>query len=300
MTPFSRILVDLDATAAAHPAFDRAIELARRSGARVKLVDVVTVPVTARGYLPNDAEQAMTETRRANLNKMAASVDVPVEVEVLSGRPAQAIITEVIAGAFDLVVRSHARDLAAQPRPLGAVDMQLFRSCPCTVWAVGPGAQREPARVVAAVHANPHEPEEQDLNTRIVETARLMSGTNGELIVFQAWHAFAAEMLRSRYSPAEMNEYVQAARASAKADLDSFLREVTLPGNARVEMREGTPEDVLPAFVVSDGIDLVVMGTVARTGVAGLLMGNTAERLLPRLPCSVMAVKPAGFGAPAV
>jgi nucleotide-binding universal stress UspA family protein len=300
MTPFSRILVDLDATAAAHPAFDRAIELARQCGARVKLVDVVTVPATARGYLPRGAEQALTETRRTNLDRMAAAVDVPIEVGILSGSPAQAIIAEVMAGGFDLVVRSHARDLAAQPKPLGAIDMQLFRSCPCTVWAVGPGAQRAPSRIVAAVHANPHEPSEQALNTRIIDTARLMTGRDGELIVFQAWHAFGAEMLRSRYSPGEMTEYVQAAQASARADLDSLLREVALPGHARVELREGLPEDTLPPLVVSDGVDLVVMGTVARTGVAGLLMGNTAERLLPRLPCSVMAVKPAKFRAPEV
>jgi nucleotide-binding universal stress UspA family protein len=43
---------------------------------------------------------------------------------------------------------------------------------------------------------------------------------------------------------------------------------------------------------------LVVMGTVARTGVAGLLMGNTAERVLQRLQGSVLAVKPPGFKSP--
>jgi nucleotide-binding universal stress UspA family protein len=63
-------------------------------------------------------------------------------------------------------------------------------------------------------------------------------------------------------------------------------------------MRQGDPEDVIPDFVVAEGIDLIVMGTVARTGIAGLLIGNTAERLLRRLPCSVLAVKPDGFRSP--
>jgi hypothetical protein len=40
------------------------------------------------------------------------------------------------------------------------------------------------------------------------------------------------------------------------------------------------------------------MGTVARTGIAGLVMGNTAERVLQRLRGSVLAVKPAGFRTP--
>jgi nucleotide-binding universal stress UspA family protein len=40
------------------------------------------------------------------------------------------------------------------------------------------------------------------------------------------------------------------------------------------------------------------MGTVARTGIAGLVMGNTAERVLRRLHGSVLAVKPPGVVSP--
>jgi Universal stress protein family len=53
-----------------------------------------------------------------------------------------------------------------------------------------------------------------------------------------------------------------------------------------------------PPFVVSQGIDLLVMGTVARTGLAGFIVGNTAERLLQRLVCSALWVKPDGFFTP--
>jgi nucleotide-binding universal stress UspA family protein len=45
------------------------------------------------------------------------------------------------------------------------------------------------------------------------------------------------------------------------------------------------------------GVELVVMGTVARAGIAGFLIGNTAERVLGKLPCSVLA-KPDGFVCP--
>jgi nucleotide-binding universal stress UspA family protein len=44
--------------------------------------------------------------------------------------------------------------------------------------------------------------------------------------------------------------------------------------------------------------DLVVMGTVARTGISGLIIGNTAEAILDQLMCSVLAVKPPGFTSP--
>ena len=42
------------------------------------------------------------------------------------------------------------------------------------------------------------------------------------------------------------------------------------------------------------GVDLIVMGTVARSGISGALMGNTAESVLDRIGCAVLAVKPSG------
>ena len=40
------------------------------------------------------------------------------------------------------------------------------------------------------------------------------------------------------------------------------------------------------------------MGTVARGGLPGILIGNTAERLLHSVPCSLLAVKPDDFICP--
>jgi hypothetical protein len=40
------------------------------------------------------------------------------------------------------------------------------------------------------------------------------------------------------------------------------------------------------------------MGTVARSGLQGLLTGNTAENVLPWIDCSLVAVKPQGFVSP--
>ena len=44
--------------------------------------------------------------------------------------------------------------------------------------------------------------------------------------------------------------------------------------------------------------DIAVLGTLSRGGVDGLLIGNTAERILRQVDCSVLAVKPEGFRTP--
>jgi universal stress protein E len=45
-------------------------------------------------------------------------------------------------------------------------------------------------------------------------------------------------------------------------------------------------------------INLLVIGTVGRAGLSGLLLGNTAEHLADSANCSVFAVKPPGFQSP--
>jgi nucleotide-binding universal stress UspA family protein len=61
---------------------------------------------------------------------------------------------------------------------------------------------------------------------------------------------------------------------------------------------KGWAHKEIPALVRDLGADLVVMGTVARTGISGLLMGNTAEMILTQIDCSVLAVKPQEFVSP--
>jgi universal stress protein E len=42
----------------------------------------------------------------------------------------------------------------------------------------------------------------------------------------------------------------------------------------------------------------LVMGTMSRGGIPGLLIGNTAEKVLYRANCSVLTLKPDGFKSP--
>jgi nucleotide-binding universal stress UspA family protein len=63
-------------------------------------------------------------------------------------------------------------------------------------------------------------------------------------------------------------------------------------------LRHGPAEQVVPELVNEYQIDLLVMGTVARSGFNGVLIGNTAERVLDEVRCSVLAVKPPEFVSP--
>ena len=303
MITLTSILVDIDAVAADHPALEQAVGLATRCGARVKIVDVLPrVPAGVRHFVTPDLEKELIDHRRERLTAIADSVQgVTVTTELLRGRPGIALIQDVLRSGHDLLVRSHGRDLAEGPKPFGAIDMELLRQCPCPVWLVGRrGSPSDRWRILAAIHANPSEPAEQELNGTILDWAlTLKAFGDADLTLLQAWTPYGASLLRSRMSPDEFTEFIETSRRTEDEALsgliEPFKDRLT---NVAVELVEGEPEDAIARFVESHGIDVVVMGTVARTGIAGLVMGNTAERVLQRLRGSVLAVKPPGFKSP--
>lgn len=301
METFKSILVDIDSSVATHPALDRAVRLARSCGARLTVADVVTIPSEAHRYLEPRLEEEYVSRRLRQLEDVVRGIaGVPVDSAILSGRPATALIRQVLRTGHDLLMRSHARDIAQRSRPYGPVDMELFRQCPCPVMVVGPGAPAAHPRVLGAVHASTDDASEQALNRKIIALTRLMARLeNGSPIVLQAWVPFAESLVRSHYSAEAYSEYVETVRRQATADLERVAGTADSGlGPGQIQVRRGRPEDVIPEFVVAQGIDLVVMGTVARSGIAGLLIGNTAERVLRQLPSSVLAVKPDGFESP--
>jgi len=302
MEPLGSILVDIDATAPAHPALARAVRLARASHATLTIVDVVNVPAYARRYFPADIEEEMLTTRRQQLERVAHAVtDVATEAKLLTGRPGTVLIQEVLRSKHDLLMRSHARDsTASAPKPFGAVDMELLRKCPCPVLLVRPGALDQHPRIAGAVNASTEEPVERALNVKIAEWALLLARLeDGVPLLLQAWAPFAAGKVRSHASDEAFAAYVEDVRSRTSNDLLHLAKSLgERMAAVQTVHRRGEAEQVIPEYAVAGGIDLVVMGTVARGGIAGLLMGNTAERVLRKLPCSVMAVKPDGFVSP--
>jgi nucleotide-binding universal stress UspA family protein len=96
----------------------------------------------------------------------------------------------------------------------------------------------------------------------------------------------------------ELGALLEQTRQARSEQLDELVTSSApvLDGvDVHVELVKGQARQLLPDLVISHKIDLVVMGTVCRTGLKGLIIGNTAEKVLNELTCSVLAVKPDGF-----
>ena len=149
--------------------------------------------------------------------------------------------------------------------------------------------------IVGAVDASTEDADEQALNAKIVELTLLMAAhlDAASPTLLHAWAPFAERKVRRHSADEQFAAYVEEARQRAATRLARLVQ--SCDGRTQPALRRGEAEEVIPAFVVAEGIDLVVMGTVGRSGLSGMLIGNTAERIFRKLPCSVLVVKPDGF-----
>lgn len=299
---FRRILVDIDSDATTHPALERAVLLARASGANLTVTDVLAVSPYERRYLPAHLEEELVDRRRARLALVVSTVrDIQVESKLLVGRPATVLTQEVMQGDHDLLMRSHSRDESGQATgEFGAVDLELLRKCPSAVMLVRPSAVVPHPRVAAAVNASTFDDNEHALNQKIARAALQLAGLLGGVpMLVHAWSPYGERMMQVHAAEDAFAAYVGEARLRAAAELDQLTQSLGREfAGAELVQRRGKPEDVILEVVAAKGVDILVMGTVARGGVPGLLFGNTAERLLRKLRCSVLTLKPDNFVSP--
>ena len=227
---------------------------------------------------------------------------VPVGGKMLYGTPFLEIIREVLRNKHDLVMTTAEGRGGLKEKLFGSTAMHLMRKCPCPVWVVRPTQAERYARILAAVDPTPLDEEQYAINIKIMDLATSLARRQQyELIVVHTWTFTAEHSLRSGYTveSSEMDRWVRAAQDLHRRRLAELLQPYPLQDlKSQVYMLKGEPGRLIPELAAEMEVGLIVMGTVSRTGVAGLLIGNTAERILHQVDCSVLTVKPDGFATP--
>ena len=239
---------------------------------------------------------------------------VEIKSKVLIGTPFLEIIREVLRTGYDLVIKSpETQDWLDQL--FGSNDMHLLRKCPCPVWLIKPGIPKTYRRILAAVDVHDAYPpaeleSRRALNRQVLKMAGSLALSDfAELHIVHTWRAIGESAMRGAFmsKPEEqIIAYVEQVRRHHTASLDALMREINndLGQDAmdylkpQTHLVKGWARKEIPALAKRIEADLVVMGTVARTGVPGFVMGNTAETILNQIDCSVLAIKPPGFVTP--
>lgn len=276
-----------------------ATELAARHGARLTLLGVTARPSYMQSVLHSSEFHAAIarherEAMERELMQWSGGENPPAETMIEEGRPASAIVNRVVTAGHDLLVIS-----ANSEDTDSALLRHILRTCPCPVW-VARQRHLRPHRILAAVDPTP---EESELNREILLLAAAVGELQrAELHLAHAWQLYGESTLLSSGFVHESRETLTDLRSREEAHLEQALRKLIQTAGLddaqwTTHLRSGTPANVLTEVVDQLSIDLLVLGTVARTGLAGLVMGNTAERVLDKVDCSVLALKPPGFAA---
>ena len=318
MKRFKDILFVADPQIEDGAALQRAATLAENNQAGLTVVSVIEdVPArdTARahGVSSQTLRSAMIEERLQLLDTLIQPLGerVRMSAKVLTGTSFLEIIREVLRHGRDLVVKA-AEGSGLLARLFGSTDMALLRKCPCPVWLTNQEQPETYKRILAAVDFDEFEEKghKDTLNRKILEMATSLALSEGsELHIVHVWDALGESAVRSRsigISQAQMDAYVGNVEQSHRRWLDGLLaalgtgvgKDALDYANPQVRLRRGSARDMIPACANELQAELLIMGTLARTGVAGLVMGNTAETILQRVNCSVLAMKPEGFVTP--
>ena len=223
--------------------------------------------------------------------------------KILYGTPFLQIIREVLRNGHDLVMTTAQRRSNLRERLFGSLTVHLMYKCPCPVWVVKPAQPECRTRILAAVDPSPHDHERQALNVKIMDLATSLARLEQrKLVVVHAWTFLVERSLRTGHaslSTDDVDRWVSDAREQHRRWLIDLLRPYALEElEHEVYPLKGEAGHLIPELATTKEVKLIVMGTVSRTGVAGLLIGNTAEKILGHVDCGVLAVKPDGFVTP--
>ena len=285
-------------------ALTRAIWLANGTGAELTIFSVVSLPLFMEQLLAEQLsdtqqEDAPTQATREMLERCAAqakAVGVDARIRLARGIPWQEICRHVKSESYDVVIAG-TRDLGRLGRILfGSTGMELLHNCPAPVWLARPGARADRCDILVPSDFSESSSEALRLALEIGRYGRAcvhLLHVIDEPLAPPAWYVRV---------PHEMiEEYLAGRRAEAKKRLHQQLAacgDRTPELGVRVHVVEGSADEEILRAIDDLNASLVVMGTAARSGVSRVVLGNTAERLVSHMRCSLVAVKPPGFECP--
>lgn len=302
-------------------ALNRFIKIAECAGARITLGMVVKsarsqVLCTRDSLDLDEIERLLVEDRRRQLDEAAKSVSntkVEVATRVFIGDPIDTVIRAVQNDDFDLLAKLPTPTRGLRQQLFGGTDMRLMRACPCPVLVGRLKPEGYTGSAVVAVHYDEGDETKTSLNLAILDSVALVLGDEFRMLdkvyIVHAWSLYGESLLasgRGKIPPERLEKAKREEEARRRQWLEDLvggfrrtLDEATAASfHPQLSLLNGDPAEVIPQTVKELDADVLAMGTVARSGLGGMLIGNTAEAILNRVECSVVTLKPEGFVSP--
>ena len=300
MIKYRNILVVIDPSMESQPALYRAVEVAR-------LQDNATITVFMSIYdfsyeitsilsveERDEMRQGVVNQRQSWLENLISpylneGLDIRLKV-IWHSRPSESILHEVSQTDYDLVVKSAHHHSLLESFIFTPLDWQLIRKCQLPVLLVKEHDWPADGNIVVALNFS-DEPDQGALNLKLFKEANHVAKlVHGKVHLVNAVPAPTVNIALEvpGFTPEIYNEAIL---AHHQGMMDEFAREHHVP-TEQTHVVEGLPEDVLPEIAEQLDAELILLGSLGRTGWSAALIGNTAEQVVDGLHCDLLVLKP--------
>ncbi|MBN9231006.1 MAG: hypothetical protein BGO90_01760 [Legionella sp. 40-6] len=306
MRLFHNILFVSHGSARDEPALKEALFLAHKEHAQLTILLVGPAFPDLFQEQQSSYEAFLIEKTLATINNLNAELShhslSPPTIEILwDNTPSIRIIQHVLMNHYDLLIK--AAENTSQKRGFKALDMALLRKCPCTLYLHRPFKNKQKIHIAAAVSTEFENQTGHDLSLSLLKLGQMLTQSyDGDFCVISCWdYVLESFMRRSAFidiNNQDIDTRVTETQNEHYLKLHELMTEAKLKVQVNTMHLKGDPIELIPHTVAQQDIDILVMGTVARTGLSGFIIGNTAENILQQVSCSLWSIKPQGFVCP--
>lgn len=216
--------------------------------------------------------------------------NLKINIQVETGHASEQITK--ISESFDLIAIDPLRKGKKRLAQAGSVTRYLLRHAVPPVWCLGQHSLTKASRVVAAINLRDDE-ENKALNNQLVQSAiSFATSVGADLHLLHAWNLEGEGFIRAweRKSELEIAQIAEREKNIRLRKIEEYA-DKTIYKNLHINLVEGQAKEVISNFISENDVDLLLMGTFARTNLAGIVIGNTAEILLDYIDCPLVAFK---------
>jgi universal stress protein E len=308
MLKYKDILVFIDPTQELQPALARAVEIAaKQKGSKITLfLCCYDLSYEMTSLSSADERKAMQRIVIKENQAWLDAITVPyyqpgINIEsriVWHNRPFQAAIIEVLKNKHDLVIKAthpHSKLSAILFTP---TDWNLLRKCPVPLLLVKHNKWPSNGNILCAIDCKTQQDGEHHiLNQQIIDEAKAMANIiKANIHMVNAYPSPPMNIMLELPEFDPIN-YEDGLKKLHQQTLIEYAQNNDID-EKNIHLQQGLPEDVISEVAKEIEAELVILGTVGRSGLSATLLGHTAEQVIDQLDCDLLALKPEGFQSP--
>ena len=295
----TNILIVIDPEESNYTALERIKEIPATADVDYK-VDLYfdAAPVTARKANSNSLREGIA-AKQAAVDKLVTpykEMGYRITTSVIQiHRLYEDIIKSARDYKADFVFKSVRQHAPLKRMFYTSTDWNLIRMCPTALLLVRDQGTVRGKPVIASVNIDDEDTEHQELNRIVLAQANALAEVLGAKV--HLIYAYGPAVVMGdgadpmAYQIAKDKHDAEFKKAKALASANNVLASNT-------KLREGTPETIVTEYGEEISAGIIVLGTVARSGASGLLIGNTAESMLEKTHRDMFVIKLESFVSP--